>query len=477
MARKQILLNAFNMNSVGHIHHGLWTHPRDNSSAFNSLEYWTDLAKLLERGLFDGLFIADILGVYDVYQNGIDLSLQESIQLPVNDPLLLVSAMAGVTRHLGFGVTANLTYEPPYTFARRLSTLDHLTGGRVGWNIVTGYLESAAKAMGLKQQVEHDRRYDQADEYLDVLYKLLEGSWQDDAVLADREQRIYAQPGKVHKVRHHGEFYQVEGYHLSQPSPQRTPVLFQAGSSERGLRFAGQHAECVFISGHSQAAAREQVAKVRASAVAAGRSADAIKVFMGISVIVAPSEAEARDKHAEYLRYASPEAGLAHFSSSTGIDFARYELDEPIRYQKTNAIESVVKAVTAKDSGWSKRRLLEQHALGGRYPVLIGSPSQVADQLQSWFEETGLDGFNLTRIVSPESYADFIELVIPELQNRGLYKTAYAEGSLRHKLFDHGPRLPDEHRAAAWRNLPGSAAQSSHSDIHHQLGAAAFNLL
>ena len=444
---RQILLNAFNMNSVGHIHHGLWTHPRDNSTAFNSLAYWTDLAKLLERGLFDGLFIADILGVYDVYGKGVDLTLQEAIQLPVNDPLLLVSAMAGVTRNLGFGVTANLSYEAPYLFARRLSTLDHLTGGRVGWNIVTGYLESAAKAMGLGQQVEHDRRYDQADEYLEVLYKLLEGSWQDDALLGDRARRIYAQPGKVHKVLHEGEFYRVEGYHLSQPSPQRTPVLFQAGSSARGLRFAGQHAECVFIGGHNKVMVREQVDKVRASAVSAGRGAEAIKVFMGISVIVAPSEAQARDKHAEYLRYASPEAGLAHFSSSTGIDLAGYGLDEPIGSQKTNAIESVVKTFT----GWTKRQLLEQHALGGRYPVLVGSPSQVADQLQSWFEDTGLDGFNLTRIVSPESYVDFIELVVPELQARGLYKTAYAEGSLRHKLFGRGPRLPDEHTAAAWR--------------------------
>lgn len=187
------------MNCVGHINHGLWTHPRDNSSQYKTLEYWTELAQLLERGLFDGLFIADIVGVYDVYQQSVDVPLKESIQLPVNDPLLLVSAMAAVTRNLGFGLTANLTYEPPYLFARRLSTLDHLSRGRVGWNIVTGYLDSAAKAMGLDQQPEHDRRYDQADEYLQVLYKLWEGSWEDGAVLNDRQQRIYAQPDKVHK--------------------------------------------------------------------------------------------------------------------------------------------------------------------------------------------------------------------------------------------------------------------------------------
>jgi FMN-dependent oxidoreductase (nitrilotriacetate monooxygenase family) len=458
---KQLLLNAFNMNCVGHINHGLWTHPRDRSVDFNRLDYWTDLARLLERGLFDGLFLADILGVYDVYQGGVDLTLRESIQLPVNDPLLLVSAMAGVTSHLGFGVTANLSYEAPFTFARRMSTLDHLTGGRVGWNIVTGYLESAARAMGHSEQVEHDRRYDQADEYLEVLYKLWEGSWEDDAVLADRNRRIYAQPHKVHPIRHHGEFYQVEGYHLSQPSPQRTPLLFQAGSSKRGLQFAGSHAECVFIGGTDHAKVRAQVDKVRAAAVAAGRSADAIKIFMGINVVVAPSEAEARDKLAEYQRHASPEAGIAHFSASTGIDLAGFGLDEPIVERKTNAIESVVKSF----SGWTKRRLLEQHALGGRYPQAVGSPSQVADQLLAWIDETGLDGFNLTRTVTPESYLDFIELVIPELQQRGRYKTAYADGALRHKLFGQGPRLAAPHPAAHWRqpNLPTEEKEPRHA--------------
>ncbi len=449
MAKKQILLNAFNMNCVGHINHGLWTHPRDTSTQYKTLEYWTDLARLLERGLFDGLFIADIVGVYDVYQNSVEVPLKESIQLPVNDPLLLVSAMAAATRHLGFGLTANLTYEPPYLFARRMSTLDHLSRGRVGWNIVTGYLDSAAKAMGLAEQPEHDRRYDQADEYLQVLYKLWEGSWENDAVVNDPQQRIYARPDKVHKVRHQGEFYQVEGYHLCEPSPQRTPVLFQAGSSERGLVFAGEHAECVFISGQSKAATRAQVDKVRASAVAAGRDADAIKVFMGISVIVAETEQLAREKHAEYLRYASAEAGVAHFSSSTGIDFAEYGLDEPIQYVNGNAIQSATKALQNND--WTRRKLLDQHALGGRYITLVGSPVQVADELEAWIAETGLDGFNLTRTVTPESYVDFIDLVIPELQRRGSYKTEYAGGSLREKLFQGEAHLPDEHVGARYR--------------------------
>jgi len=450
MAKKKILLNAFNMNCIGHINHGLWTHPRDNSTQYNTLEYWTELARLLERGLFDGLFIADIVGVYDVYQNSVDVTLTESIQLPVNDPLLLVSAMAAVTKNLGFGLTANLTYEAPYLFARRMSTLDHLSRGRVGWNIVTGYLDSAARAMGLSEQVEHDRRYDQADEYLQVLYKLWEGSWEDDAVIHDRQRRIYAQPGKVHKVEHRGEFYQVEGYHLCEPSIQRTPVLFQAGSSERGLQFAGQHAECVFISGQNKTSTRKQVDKVRASALATGRNADDIKVFMGLNVIVGKTEAEARAKHAEYREFASAEAGVAHFSASTGIDFSQYALDEPIQHVKSNAIQSATNNL--KNNDWTRQKLLDQHALGGRYITLIGSVEQVADELESWIAETGLDGFNLTRIVTPESYVDFIDLVIPELQRRGSYKTAYDNGSLREKLFpEGGARLQESHVGASYR--------------------------
>lgn len=460
---KQILLNAFNMNCIGHINHGLWTHPRDTSTQYKTLDYWTDLARLLERGLFDGLFIADIVGTYDVYGQSLDVTLKESIQLPVNDPLLLVSAMASATRHLGFGLTANLTYEAPYLFARRLSTLDHLSNGRVGWNIVTGYLDSAARAMGLEQQPEHDRRYDQADEYLQVLYKLLEGSWDDDAVVADRAQRVYARPDKVHKVSHHGEFYDVEGYHLCEPSPQRTPVLFQAGSSARGLAFAGNHAECVFISGQDKAATRAQVDKVRAAAQAAGRDPQAVKVFMGISVIVAATEDEARALHAEYLHYASPEAGVAHFASSTGIDFSRYGLDEPIGFAKGNAIQSATRQL--QDSAWTRRRLLEQHALGGRYVTLVGNPEQVAEQLIGWLDDTGLDGFNLTRTVTPESFEAFIDLVVPELQRRGRYKTAYAEGTLREKLFasDH-PRLPADHPGSTYRNTHTSAPTGA---LHH----------
>jgi FMN-dependent oxidoreductase (nitrilotriacetate monooxygenase family) len=449
MAKKQILLNAFNMNCVGHINHGLWTHPRDRSTDYRLLPYWTDLARTLERGLFDGLFLADIVGVYDVYQHNVDVTLRESIQLPVNDPTLLVSAMAAVTEHLGFGVTVNLTYEQPYLLARRFSTLDHLTQGRIGWNIVTGYLDSAARAMGLTEQLPHDERYERADEYLEILYKLWEGSWEEGAVLRDKEGRVYADPAKVHQVKHAGRYYNVEGYHLAEPSPQRTPVLFQAGSSGRGQRFAARHAECVFISPPNRTVGRETVRTLREQLVEAGRKPDDVKVFVGAAVVTGATESEAREKHADYLRYASREAGLAHFAASTGIDYAQYDLDEPVDYAPTNAIESATR--TAKQHGWTRRKLLDMFEMGGRYPAIVGTASQVADELQAWVEETGVDGFNLSRTVVPESYEDFTDLVVPELQNRGLYKTSYEDGALRHKLFGEGDQLPERHAAASFR--------------------------
>ena len=237
------------------------------------------------------------------------------MQIPVNDPLLLVPAMAYATRNLGFGVTCNLTYEPPYTFARRMSTLDHLTKGRIGWNVVTGYLDSAARGMGLAEQPEHDSRYDVAEEYMQVVYQLWEGSWEDGAVLRDRERRRVRRSRAHPPVKHEGRNYRVDAIHLSEPSPQRTPVLYQAGASARGREFAAAHAECVFVNGQFRHNVRDIVADIRARAKAFGRDPYDIKVFVGATVVVAPTDAEARDKLAEYRAYASSEGALAHYSA------------------------------------------------------------------------------------------------------------------------------------------------------------------
>jgi alkanesulfonate monooxygenase len=385
------------MNTVGHQSPGLWAHPRDRSDRYVDLEHWKHLARLFERGRFDGVFFADVLGVYDVYGGSVDAALRHAVQVPVNDPMLLVPVMADVTEHLGFGITGTLSYEPPYPFARRFSTLDHLTKGRVGWNVVTGYLDSAAKAMGLAGQQSHGRRYDVAEEYMQVVYKLWEGSWEADAAPHDRRARVYADPAKVHRVRHEGEFYSLDAIHICEPSPQRTPVLYQAGASGRGRAFAAAHAECVFINGPSTAVVAPYVADIRARAVALGRAADDITIFTLATVITGRDEAEARAKHEDYRRFIDPEASLALFSGWTGVDFSKYGFDEPLRHVETDAQRAALASFTSEDPDrvWTVRELAQHVGIGGRGPVIVGSPAQVADALEYWVDATGIDGFNL----------------------------------------------------------------------------------
>ncbi len=334
---KQIRLNAFEMNCVAHQSPGLWRHPRDRSRDYRRLDGWIGLARTLERGLFDGVFLADVLGVYDVFGGGPEAALRHATQTPVNDPLLLVPAMAAATTHLGFGVTVTLSYEPPFPFARRMSTLDHLTNGRIGWNVVTGYLDSAAKGMGQSGQRAHDDRYAVAEDYMQVVYKLWEGSWADDAVIADAGTGVFTRPERVRKVRHDGLHFKLDALHLSEPSPQRTPVLYQAGTSPAGRSFAARHAECVFMSGPSKKIIAPRVAAIRKLATEAGRDPQEILMFAMMTIIVAPTDAEARARHAEYKRYADPEGALTLMSGWTGVDFSRLDPGEVVEHVDSEA--------------------------------------------------------------------------------------------------------------------------------------------
>lgn len=450
MAR-EILLNAFDMNCIGHIQHGLWAHPRDQSMQYNTLKYWMDYAARLEAGLFDGIFLADVIGIYDVLGGSYEAAVRGAVQVPVNDPMLLIPAMAAATQNLSFGITANLTYEQPFLFSRRMSTLDHLTGGRVGWNIVTGYLDSTARAIGLDGQIAHDDRYDLADEYMEVCYKLWEASWEDGAIKRDRDNHVYADPSKVHRIRHQGKQYRMDAVHLSEPSPQRTPVLYQAGSSPRGRQFAATHAECVFVNGQSMDGVREIVSDIRSRAAALGRRPDDIKVFLGATIVTGETSKQAQEKFEDYRRYVSSEGALVHAAASMGIDFGRLDLDEPVDGSNSNAITSNISAMSSTAGPqWTKRKLLEQMVLGSRQPPWVGSADEITNRLVEWVEATGVDGFNLSRTVVPECFDDIIAHIIPRLQNRGLFKTAYRPGPLREKLFG-APRLPSRHIGATHR--------------------------
>lgn len=448
---KRLILNLFEMNCVSHITHGLWRLPGNSRTRFNDIEYWTELARLLESGGFDAVFLADVVGVYDVFRGGPETAIREGLQIPSNDPMLVVPAMAAVTEHLGFGITFSTTYEPPFSFARRMSTLDHLTKGRVGWNIVTSYLPNAARNFGLPDQIDHDTRYEIADEYLDVLYKLWEGSWDDDAVIEDRENNVYADPSKIRYINHEGPRYSVEGPHLSSPSTQRTPFLIQATQSSRGIEFAGRHAELIFTGGTSFEQVSGTIAKIRDELERQGRPRDAIKFVVGATVIVAETREEAEAKLREYDEYASIEGVLAHAS----LPFDPTAHDGDITLGEALALEGrgddLQAAFLPKDLTISE--FLKSMTGFHRKPFMaVGSPTDVADEIESWLDEHDIDGINLVQYHSYDTAKDFIEYAVPELRRRGRLREAYTPGeTLRDRVHGAGPRVADTHPAAQFR--------------------------
>ncbi|GMK57997.1 hypothetical protein CspeluHIS016_0500290 [Cutaneotrichosporon spelunceum] len=424
-SKKRIYLNAFDMCCVGHQSPGLWTYPSDQASTYKDLEYWTNLAQLLERGGFDTLFLADVVGIYDVYRGSRDAAVRSASQVPVNDPVGPISAMAAVTKRLGFGVTVSLTYELPYAFARRMSTLDHLTKGRVAWNIVTSYLKSAATNLGLEMQVPHDERYNIAEEFMEVCYKLWESSWEDDAVLQPMEaaeKGIYADPGKVHDIEHEGKYFRVPGAHLCEPSPQRTPYLFQAGASTKGQAFAAKHAESVFIAGPTIPHLKKITSGIRASAREQGRDPTSVKVFALVTIITGPTEDEAQAKYDEYRQHANIEGALALYGGWAGVDLSAIDVDQPLEYVENDAIRSVNRMWSKQGPGdlvWTPRKIAEKISIGGLGPLIVGSATNVANQLEQWVDEADLDGFNLAYAVTPSTFEDIIEFIVPELRHRG----------------------------------------------------------
>ncbi|GAA0993782.1 LLM class flavin-dependent oxidoreductase [Subtercola frigoramans] len=449
--RPRMIFNAFNMFAASHHDQGMWAWPGSRQLEYNSIDYWVDVAQLLERGHFDTLFFADVLAPYDTFGSSRDSAVFSGMQFPINDPGELIPALAYATKDLGFVLTQNILQEPPYSFARKMSSLDHLTRGRISWNIVTTFLPGAGRNLGFGGLPDHGDRYARADDFIEVVYKLWEASWEDDAVVRNAALRQYSDPSKIHEINHVGPFYDVVGPHLSEPSPQRTPFLMQAGVSPRGRDYAGRNAEGLFINALSPEEAAPVVRDVRAAAARHGRSPHNVKLFGILGFVVGSTEEEAQRLHQEITDFQSIEANLAKQSVFLDYDFSTLDPAEPIfEIAKRPEGATGIVAELIRMSPNPRYTIGELVRWYGNQRV-VGTPEQIVDHLEKW-QDAGIDGMNVQYVVSPGTFEDFVEHVSPELRRRGLMQESYAPGTLREKVFPGtGPYLPDEHPARALR--------------------------
>ena len=447
--RPRLLLSAFLMNTTSHILGGQWRHPEAQQHRFNELKLWADLARELEAARFDTIFLADVVGLYGDHDGGWASHIKRGLQVPSNDPLVLASALAAVTDEIGLAFTSSVIQSDPFQLARQLSTLDHLSNGRVAWNIVTSVLENSHRNFGADGLTAHADRYDWAEEYVEAAFKLWEGSWADNALLADKIRGIHADPNLVNKIYHRGERYSIDGPHLSSPSPQRTPFLFQAGSSPRGKAFAAANAEATFLFAPNPENVRKNSTIIRQLAVDAGREATDVKIFAGLSFVVGSTEAEVARKQAEYDEYLDLDAVVAHIGGGLGIDLGGAPLDTPLGDINTEGGKGVLEAIRASVPGGNPT-IGDLARYRAKSMQISGTPEQIVDQLELW-QDAGTDGINIINQIIPGSYTDFIEGVIPELRARGLAQSEYAPGTLREKVFGRSAILEPSHPAAAFR--------------------------
>ena len=431
----------------------LWTHPADERLAANTFEFWANQARIADQANLDMLFFADVLGFYDVFGGNAEAAVKWAVEAPANDPLMIIPGLAAITKNLAFGATVSTTYEHPFAHARRFSTLDHMTNGRIGWNIVTSYLSSAARNFGLEEMIKHGDRYDRAEEFMDVVYKLWEGSWANDAVVADKARQVYAQGDRVKPINHAGERYRVAGPHLSAPSPQRTPLLIQAGWSGRGREFAAKHAELIFIAKSNPHEIRQGLEEIWTMAETRGRARDDIQSLTVLRIVTAKTEIEAQRKYDELQSNYHLEAQLVSYAGDTGIDLSRYA-DSDALSNHTEGLTSYMmrpdgsgKPLTAGDV---RKRFA--NVTRGTDLILVGTPEQVADRIEEHARISATSGYMLNPLTSPGTLEDFVEWVVPELQKRGLYRTSPQSGSLRSRLrTDGSSRLPATAYGASFR--------------------------
>ncbi|KAF2808492.1 bacterial luciferase-like protein [Mytilinidion resinicola] len=421
---------------------GQWRDPSDKGTTKDSLDYWINLAKLAEEGKISFIFFADGYTTHEVYEGTSESMLRAGTQFATIDLMTVIPAMAAVTKTLGFGITGSTSYLTTFILWRTFSSLDHLTKGRIAWNVVTSWSKSTAKALGAEDVIPHDERYAMAHEYMDMMYKLWESSWADDSVVWDRERRVAFERSKVKRIEHQGKYFKMSARGDTHPSPQRTPVIFQAGTSTAGRAFASKHAEAIYVGGLIPAQTKGSIAAIRTAAAERGRNPASLKFFVGISPILGATLEEAQAKYERAKEYADVIGGLAQFSGYTGIDLSRFPLNDVFELKDApgdDAVHSFLEnfnKVSGNTEPWTPRLLGEKMALGGFHPAPVGTPAMVADVFEQWIDEADVDGFNIAYITTPGSFEDIVYLLRPELVKRGLMWEDYTVpgGTLRENL-------------------------------------------
>jgi N-acetyl-S-(2-succino)cysteine monooxygenase len=423
--KRQLHLNVFIMNA-GH-HEAAWRHKQTEPQNITDIRYFQRLAQIAERAKFDSLFLADGLAVSKNIKHGAFVGLE---------PFTLLSALAAVTEHIGLIGTVSTTYNEPFHVARKFASLDHISKGRAGWNIVTSGGENEAKNFSKDSHLEHSKRYDRAREFLEVTTGLWD-SWEDEAIVIDRDSGTLADPSKVHEINHVGDTFKVRGPLNIPRSPQGYPVLVQAGSSEDGKEFAAQYAEAIFTAQQTLGEAQQFYSDVKARLAKYGRLPEQLLILPGICPIIGSTESEAKEREQELNELTVPEYGLNQLSTMVGVDLFTYPLDGPLpelpNLKDINGNKSRFQLVVdlANREQLTIRQLLHRLAGGRGHRTFAGTAIQIADQLEEWFLNGASDGFNVMPPYLPGGLEEFAELVVPELQRRGLFRTEYSDTTLR----------------------------------------------
>ncbi|WP_205730867.1 LLM class flavin-dependent oxidoreductase [Bordetella hinzii] len=449
MTTRQIKLGAFLMQTGHHI--AAWRHPGAQADAGVNIRHYADLARRAEAAKFDAIFLADAVGV----RNSELDSLSRTARSDHFEPLTLLSALAMVTERIGLIATVSTTYNEPYHVARKFASLDHISGGRSGWNLVTSSGQGEAQNFNLDEHVDHARRYARAAEFHDVVLGLWD-SWEDDAFVRDAASGQYFDPGKVHPLNHRGEHFRVRGPLNVARSPQGRPVVVQAGASPAGRDLAARTAEVIFVAHQTFDEAQAFYRDIKQRAQVYGRDPDQIKIMPGIFPVIGRSQEEAQEKFARLQDLIHPVVGVQLLSNMIGADLRGYPVDGPLpELPETNGGKSrqQLLADLARRDGLSIRELYLRIAGARGHQQIVGTPKRVADQLQQWFEEEGADGFNIMSPWLPGGLDDFIELALPELRRRGLVRSEYQGSTLREHLGLHRPAHP----AAAARGARAAA--------------------